>query len=207
MNDWGEFENEESFYASIKGYREIAETVGCSATEVGKAFDALEAPELYSRSQILEFDRLVEILDKAIPASEKLSSAIGQLAPLHVETNGETVAGPTNIHQIMIEKAAGLKFEQVERLLKALKDYRHDFGETKSRLPRIGRTSEPAVALIHEGLANLFNGLGKPITFGHMEGEPTTDFGRAVSTAFRAFGLKTDWRRSTQDWCRKHKGE
>lgn len=47
---------------------------------------------------------------------------------------------------------------------------------------------------IAQGVAQLFFRLDRRITFGHQDGEPTTEFGRSVQISIKAFALKANWR-------------
>jgi len=206
-SDWGVCESEESFYSDIPEYRKIAETLGCKATDVGRAFDGLDSPSEYSRKQLLEYDRLVQILKVACPAAEALESALQKLDPISSDVDGVPQFEPNNLNYVMITEEAKIGLNEIRSLTSALKRHRENFAAQKSRLPRNGRTGEPAPAIIHEGLKRLFKRLNLEIKFGHdpVDHEPNTKFSRAAKTAFLAYDLKTDWRRSTEEWCSKHK--
>ena len=73
----------------------------------------------------------------------------------------------------------------------------HVLGEAPSDAPAMRSTKGGknfAAEDVAIGVKQLFEALGRSVTFGHDAGKPTTNFGRAVLSAFKAFEIDANWR-------------
>lgn len=202
---------DEEFYAEVPEYRAIAKAVGCSATDVARAFEQGESPELYTNARIDEYKRLLEVLAKAEAHGKEFARALHNLDPLGVEEDGVWLVPPSNVHRVLIEHASKVDVQKLraatEKLVEEIVLHRRSFESTFTRLPKLGRNHEPSSRLLLDALGRLFDSLGQEITYGHNDGKPSTKFSKTAEAAFATYGLKTKWRRATQEWVKKHKAK
>ncbi|MEM1065045.1 MAG: hypothetical protein AAGJ74_06065 [Pseudomonadota bacterium] len=200
--------SEESIASGNPELEAIAKAAGCSVSEVARAFSSSEAPELFTHHRVLEYERLIEILDDLIKHGSKFAASLERLDPLTVMVGDEHQIQPTNMHLIMMETGANIDVSTLRetslKLVDEARAHKSTFDSLFARLPKTGRNREPSTALLLDALGRLFENLERPITFGHNDGEPSTPFSRTADAAFRAYQLKTKWRRATETWVRKH---
>lgn len=166
---------------------------------------------MYTNARIDEYKRLLEVLAKAEAHGKEFARALRNLDPLGVQEDGVWLVPPSNIHRVLIEHASKVDVQKLraatEKLVEEIVLHRRTFDSTFTRLPRLGRIPEPSSRLLLDALERLFDSLDREITNGHNDGKPSTRFSRAAEAAFVAYGLKTKWRRATEEWVKKHKAK
>ena len=159
---------------SHEAFQAIANHLGCSEIDVEEAFhsnpDPMSAtPEAQQgqRSAKQELDRLQSSLKKS-------AEILAALPPLYRR------------QLVSIGAVTGSQLEQSADKVGGL---------AESSLLLDGRGGKNwAATIVAYNLVELFENIGKEVTFGHINGEPNTEYGRAVAFALGAFEIGTDWR-------------
>jgi hypothetical protein len=150
-------------YSSIRVKR-LTTTLGCSLSLVQQIWQRLHLDINEDPNELIELKAIVKQYRSLLQSTDRISAKVDSLPDnekdrLHVE-GGQ-----------LIQKIKDLRLELHELL-----------GHRKSvisRNPSVGGQDARADRLA-EFVAVIFEETGRSVTFGHFEGEPTTDFGRTV---------------------------
>ena len=150
-------------YSSIRAKR-LTTTLGCSLSLVQQVWQRLHIDINEDPNELIELKAIVKQYRSLVQSTDRISAKVDSLPAnekdrLHVE-GGQ-----------LIQKIKDLRLELHELL-----------GHRKSvisRNPSVGGQDARADRLA-EFVAVIFEETGRSVTFGHFEGEPTTDFGRTV---------------------------
>ena len=150
-------------YSSIRAKR-LTTTLGCSLSLVQQIWQRLHLDINEDPNELIELKAIVKQYRSLLQSTDRISAKVDSLPDnekdrLHVE-GGQ-----------LIQKIKDLRLELHELL-----------GHRKSvidRNPSVGGQDARADRLA-EFVAVIFEETGRSVTFGHFEGEPTTDFGRTV---------------------------
>lgn len=161
----------------IEPFRQIGAFLECDEDKVYLAYYANPAPLGYlpeivqeRKAAIKEMRRLSARLEKAADIWEPLPHAMKSLV---------NHSGAITIPQLR----NGAKY------CREVADHFETFSDTD------GRGGKNHAALyVALGTAELFLNLERPITFGHVDGKPTTDFGRTVEFSLNVLDVNVDWR-------------
>ena len=150
-------------YSSIRAKR-LTTTLGCSLSLVQQIWQRLHLDINEDPNELIELKAIVKQYRSLVQSTDRISAKVEGLPDnekdrLHVEGG---------------------------QLIQKIKDLRSEFHELlehrKSvidRNPSVGGQDTRADRLA-EFVAVIFEETGRSVTFGHFEGEPTTDFGRTV---------------------------
>jgi len=150
-------------YSSIRA-RQLTTTLGCSLSHVEQVWQRLHIDINEDPNELIELKAIVKQYRSLLQSTDRISAKVDSLPDnekdrLHVE-GGQ-----------LIQKIEDLRLELRELL-----------GHRKSvisRNPSVGGQDARADRLA-EFVAVIFEETGRSVTFGHFEGEPTTDFGKKV---------------------------
>ena len=150
-------------YSIIRADR-LTTTLGCSLSLVQQIWQRLHLDINEDPNELIELKAIVKQYRSLLQSTDRISAKVDSLPNnekdrLHVE-GGQ-----------LIQKIKNLRSELHELL-----------GHRKSvisRNPSVGGQDARADRLA-EFVAVIFEETGRSVTFGHFEGEPTTDFGRTV---------------------------
>lgn len=122
-------------------------------------------------------------LERLQKASNYIVKAAGQLDKLSLGVRSSLLSG------------GGLTVAQLEAyqdLISNWANYLH--GEILDT--RGGKNWDALIVAFN--IAELFLNIKRKVTFGHVDGAPTTDFGRAVEFSLAEFGIEANWRSPAQ---------
>ena len=150
-------------YSSIRAKR-LTTTLGCSLSLVQQIWQRLHLDINEDPNELIELKAIVKQYRSLLQSTDRISAKVDSLPDnekdrLHVE-GGQ-----------LIQKIKDLRLELHELLehRKSVIDRNPSFGGQDARADRLA-----------EFVAVIFEETGRSVTFGHFEGEPTTDFGRTV---------------------------
>ena len=150
-------------YSSIRVKR-LTTTLGCSLSLVQQIWQGLHLDINEDPNELIELKAIVKQYRSLLQSTDRISAKVDSLPNnekdrLHVE-GGQ-----------LIQKIEDLRSELHELLehRKSVLDRNPSFGGQDARADRLA-----------EFVAVIFEETGRSVTFGHFEGEPTTDFGRTV---------------------------
>ena len=150
-------------YSSIRAKR-LTTTLGCSLSLVQQIWQRLHLDINEDPNELIELKAIVKQYRSLVQSTDRISAKVEGLPDnekdrLHVE-GGQ-----------LIQKIKGLRSEFHELLehRKSVIDRNPSVGGQDARADRLA-----------EFVAVIFEETGRSVTFGHFEGEPTTDFGRTV---------------------------
>ena len=150
-------------YSSIRVKR-LTTTLGCSLSLVQQIWQRLHLDINEDPNELIELKAIVKQYRSLLQSTDRISAKVDSLPDnekdrLHVE-GGQ-----------LIQKIKDLRLELHELLehRKSVIDRNPSVGGQDARADRLA-----------EFVAVIFEETGRSVTFGHFEGEPTTDFGRTV---------------------------
>ena len=150
-------------YSSIRVKR-LTTTLGCSLSLVQQIWQGLHLDINEDPNELIELKAIVKQYRSLLQSTDRISAKVDSLPDnekdrLHVE-GGQ-----------LIQKIKDLRSELHELLehRKSVIDRNPSVGGQDARADRLA-----------EFVAVIFEETGRSVTFGHFEGEPTTDFGRTV---------------------------
>jgi hypothetical protein len=150
-------------YSSIRADR-LTTTLGCSPSLVQQVWQRLHIDINEDPNELIELKAIVKQYRSLVQSTERIVTKVDGLPDnekdrLHVE-GGQ-----------LIQKIKDLRSELHELLehRQSVIDRNPSFGGQDARADRLA-----------EFVAVIFEETGRSVTFGHFEGEPTTDFGRTV---------------------------
>ena len=150
-------------YSSIRAKR-LATTLGCSPSLVQQVWQRLHIDINEDPNELIELKAIVKQYRSLVQSTDRISTKVEGLPDnekdrLHIE-GGQ-----------LIQKIEDLRSELHELLehRQSVIDRNPSFGGQDARADRLA-----------EFVAVIFEETGRSVTFGHFEGEPTTDFGRTV---------------------------
>ena len=150
-------------YSSIRAKR-LTAALGCSPSLVQQVWQRLHIDINEDPNELIELKAIVKQYRSLVQSTERISTKVAGLPDnekdrLHVE-GGQ-----------LIQKIKDLRSELHELLehRKSVIDRNPSVGGQDARADRLA-----------EFVAVIFEETGRSVTFGHFEGEPTTDFGRTV---------------------------
>ena len=150
-------------YSSIRAKR-LTTTLGCSLSLVQQVWQRLHLDINEDPNELIELKAIVKQYRSLVQSTDRISAKVDSLPDnekdrLHVE-GGQ-----------LIQKIKDLRSELQELLehRQSVMDRNPSFGGQDARADRLA-----------EFVAVIFEETGRSVTFGHFEGEPTTDFGRTV---------------------------
>ena len=150
-------------YSSIRVKR-LTTTLGCSLSLVQQIWQGLHLDINEDPNELIELKAIVKQYRSLLQSTDRISAKVDSLPNnekdrLHVE-GGQ-----------LIQKIKDLRSELHELLehRKSVIDRNPSVGGQDARADRLA-----------EFVAVIFEETGRSVTFGHFEGEPTTDFGRKV---------------------------
>ena len=150
-------------YSSIRAKR-LTTTLGCSLSLVQQIWQRLHLDINEDPNELIELKAIVKQYRSLLQSTDRISAKVDSL-PDNVKDRLHVEGGQ------LIQKIKDLRLELHELL-----------GHRKSvidRNPSVGGQDAMADRLA-EFVAVIFEETGRSVTFGHFEGEPTTDFGRTV---------------------------
>lgn len=159
-------------------HKEIAEAIGCDTVVVKKVFDWLPSPYFSQPQAVKRYKARMMRMKRVTALFQEISDEFLELTP--IERNS-------------FEQRFGLD----EGCFAAMSSYFSVYERTTTDVPVLRSSlggKNWAAADIAGGVAEIYRLLERPITFGHFEGEPTTEFGRSVKAAFAAFSISANWR-------------
>ena len=150
-------------YSSIRAKR-LTTALGCSPSLVQQVWQRLHIDINEDPNELIELKAIVKQYRSLVQSTDRISAKVDSLPDnekdrLHVE-GGQ-----------LIQKIKDLRSELHELLehRKSVIDRNPSVGGQDARADRLA-----------EFVAVIFKETGRPVTFGHFEGEPTTSFGKAV---------------------------
>jgi len=150
-------------YSSIRAKR-LTTTLGCSLSLVQQVWQRLHLDINEDPNELIELKAIVKQYRSLVQSTDRISAKVDGLPDnekdrLHIE-GGQ-----------LIQKIKDLRSELHELLehRQSVIDRNPSFGGQDARADRLA-----------EFVAVIFEETGRSVTFGHFEGEPTTDFGRTV---------------------------
>ena len=150
-------------YSSIRAKR-LTTTLGCSLSLVQQVWQRLHLDINEDPNELIELKAIVKQYRSLVQSTDRISAKVDGLPDnekdrLHIE-GGQ-----------LIQKIKDLRSELHELLehRKSVIDRNPSVGGQDARADRLA-----------EFVAVIFEETGRSVTFGHFEGEPTTDFGRTV---------------------------
>ncbi len=163
---------------AFAAHSKIALLLGCEKEIVDLVFDWLPSPYASNLETVKrrkqEGKALLEISAIANPLANKVDA-----------NGGATLGEALRSSEISVSRLRKLSIELARS------------GDIPSKAP-IMRSSKGgknwASYDIAHGIAQIYKKLGRTITFGHDNGVPTTEFGRAVCGALEAFSVQSNWR-------------
>lgn len=179
--------------------RNLAELLACSPALVYQTWHKLDLDSFEDPNELNNLKEAVGIYRSAAQTLDRLNRRLGLLP---AEEHGRLIAESNLILEQM--KAAALAFEELHAHRKSVID----------RNPRKGNQDARADQ-VAELVALIFISTNRLVTFGHDEGEPTTDFGRAVQQALKICNNKrlealrhdyiTNWRQPANKAFQRHR--
>ena len=200
MNTDTDFDTEElrNFYLSNRRFRQLSDFLNCDVLIVGRAFEKHPNPTELTRASMDEHSLSADELKRARIYCQKLVDVIEKLPSVLVGA---------------IELDSGLDVETLRATKNKLKAWEETVEHWSIKRPRTGGR-EPAAEVILSALAEIFDEIQEPVTFGAKEEgsdpasfEPSTNFCRAVKEAFYIYELKTNWRSVSADFCKQRKNQ
>ncbi|WP_299739087.1 hypothetical protein [uncultured Roseobacter sp.] len=172
-----------SNYCEYEKYAEIARFVGCEVALVESSFDNFGRPHTSLASDVLTkhaeiYNQISSFLDKVEVVTKKLRAL-----PSDVSASLELGGGITEAQLENYEDLISRVMERVQ--------------SKYSLLDRRGGKNWQAEQ-VARNMGKLFKEIEIELTFGHYDGHPTTDFGRAVQFAFERLGVDANWREPTR---------
>jgi len=150
-------------YSSIRA-RQLTTTLDCSLSLVEQVWQRLHIDINEDPNELIELKAIVKQYRSLVQSTDRINAKVDSLPDnekdrLHVE-GGQ-----------LIQKIKDLRSELHELLehRQSVIDRNPSFGGQDARADRLA-----------EFVAVIFEETGRSVTFGHFEGEPTTDFGRTV---------------------------
>ena len=150
-------------YSIIRADR-LTTTLGCSPSLVQQVWQRLHIDIYEDPNELIELKAIVKQYRSLLQSTDRISAKVEGLPDnekdrLHIE-GGQ-----------LIQKIEDLRSELHELLehRQSVIDRNPSFGGQDARADRLA-----------EFVAGIFEETGRSVTFGHFEGEPTTDFGRTV---------------------------
>ena len=165
----------------------IAEKLQCSKDSVYQAFSGLEIPDWSDPKHLDRIQGEMAALNRARLHTEKLIFRLNELSDS--SRNGLQMSACPNSVQL------GLLVKE----LSGQKEYLERFSRNQSR--QGGRN--PGAYIVAEGMRRLFRRQRWKITWGQVEGFPSTKFGRAVEFGLNSFGILANWRGPTEEAFRR----
>ena len=150
-------------YSSIRAKR-LTTTLGCSLSLVQQIWQRLHLDINEDPNELIELKAIVKQYRSLVQSTDRISAKVEGLPDN--EKDRLNVEGGQ-----LIQKIKDLRSEFHELL-----DHRKSVID---RNPSVGGQDARADRLA-EFVAVIFEETGRSVTFGHFEGEPTTDFGRTV---------------------------
>ena len=160
-------------------FTNIAEFVGCDIEIVRLCF-------------VYGLRSLGSLTPDAMAANADLYDATDRFELLVAKAKTELERLPTEVYDLLII-GGGLTVPQLEGFEELIGELKQDILDRNSRYDRRGRKNWAAHTLAHNA-RRLFKEIDEPITFGHLDGHPTTKFGRTVEFVLQQFGIKANWR-------------
>ena len=150
-------------YSSIRVKR-LTTTLGCSLSLVQQIWQGLHLDINEDPNELIELKAIVKQYRSLLQLTDRISSKVDNLPDnekdrLHVE--------------------GGQLIQKIEDLRSELQELLEHRKSVIDRNPSVGGQDARADRLA-EFVAVIFEETGRSVTFGHFEGEPTTDFGRTV---------------------------
>ena len=177
----------------------LADMLACSPALVHETWHKLGLDSFDDPNEINNLKEAEEIYRSAFKTLDRLNQRLGRLP---AEEHDRLIVERNPILEQM--KAAALAFEELHAHRKSVID----------RNPRKGNQDARADQ-VAELVALIFTSTNRRVTFGHAEGEPTTDFGRAVKQALKICNNKrleaarhdyiTRWRQPANKAFQRHR--
>ena len=177
----------------------LAKMLACSPALVHQTWQDLDLDSFEDPNELSNLNQAAKIYKSAAHALGRLDKRLNDL-PVE-EADRLIVEGNPILEQV---KAAALAFEELHAHRKSVID----------RNPRKGNQDARADQ-VAELVALIFISTNRLVTFGHAEGEPTTDFGRAVQQAIKICNNKrleaprhdyiTNWRQPANKAFQRHR--
>jgi hypothetical protein len=150
-------------YSSIRAKR-LTTTLGCSLSLVQQVWQRLHLDINEDPNELIELKAIVKQYRSLVQSTDRISAKVDSLPDnekdrLHVE--------------------GGQLFQKIKDLRLELHELLEHRKSVIDRNPSVGGQDARADRLA-EFVAVIFEETGRSVTFGHFEGEPTTDFGRTV---------------------------
>ena len=150
-------------YSSIRAKR-LTTTLGCSLSLVQQIWQRLHLDINEDPNELIELKAIVKQYRSLLQSTDRISAKVDSLPDnekdrLHVE--------------------GGQLFQKIKDLRLELHELLEHRKSVIDRNPSVGGQDARADRLA-EFVAVIFEETGRSVTFGHFEGEPTTDFGRTV---------------------------
>ena len=177
----------------------LAELLACSPALVHQTWHKLDLSSFEDPNELNNLNEAAGIYRSAVQTLDRLNR---RLDLLPAEERDRLIVERNPVLEQM--KAAALAFEELYVHRKSVID----------RNPRKGNQDARADQ-IAELVAQIFISTNRVVTFGHAEGEPTTDFGRAVQQALKICNNKrlealrhdyiTNWRQPANKAFQRHR--
>ena len=177
----------------------LSELLACSPALVHQTWHKLDLDSFDDPNEINNLKEAAGIYRSAFQTLDRLNQRLGLLP---TEEHDRLIVERNPVLEQM--KAAALAFEELYAHRKSVID----------RNPRKGNQDARADQ-IAELVALIFISTNRLVTFGHAEGEPTTDLGRAVQQALKICNnkrleaprrdYKTNWRQPANKAFQRHR--
>lgn len=174
----------------------LARALNCAPDLVRSAWQELNLDDFEDVHDIKELGEIAKTYHQMMKLTDKLKAHYNNLPEderqrLQVEAH------------LLGDSEAGNKIAQyIDKLSKALDSHVAHRLHVKERNPTTGG-QDPRADQLAELVARIFEETKKPITYGHIENEPTTDFCRAVKETLEiceATLLDRDYKRHLSNW-------
>jgi hypothetical protein len=150
-------------YSSIRVKR-LTTTLGCSLSLVQQIWQRLHLDINEDPNELIELKAIVKQYRSLLQSTDRISAKVDSL--------------PNN-EKDRLHVEGGQLIQKIEDLRSELHELLEHRESVIDRNPSIGGQDARADRLA-EFVAVIFEETGRSVTFGHFEGEPTTDFGRTV---------------------------
>ena len=150
-------------YSSIRAKR-LTTTLGCSLSLVQQIWQRLHLDINEDPNELIELKAIVKQYRSLVQSTDRISAKVEGLPDN--EKDRLNVEGGQLIQKI---KDLRSEFHELLEHRKSVIDRNPSVGGQDARADRLA-----------EFVAVIFEETGRSVTFGHFEGEPTTDFGRTV---------------------------
>ncbi|MDA9010196.1 hypothetical protein N9J58_00965 [bacterium] len=150
-------------YSSIRAKR-LTTTLGCSLSLVQQIWQRLHLDINEDPNELIELKAIVKQYQSLLQSIDRISAKVDSL--------------PNN-EKDRLHVEGGQLFQKIKDLRSELHELLEHRKSVIDRNPSVGGQDARADRLA-EFVAVIFEETGRSVTFGHFEGEPTTDFGRTV---------------------------